>query len=643
MPTLAVRNNNPGNLRDPNTGAFRQFATQEDGYAALLNDLDAKRTGNTRTGLGPNSSLSEFASKYAPAGDGNDPVRYASSLATKLGAGVNTPISQVDIGKLAVSIAQTEDRSAKSHVAGDTPDFISDEQFSLMQGNEAPDFISDADFQSMGGATQPTQPNGLTSPDEFNTYSLSGREEEKKNGGVVGFLGGVAKAIAEPVANLVARPGQLVQHTLGGDTAPIEGKFLGLDITDPYSRGFEETAKDVGRGIETVGLGVPVKGFGSAAALGATQGFGNSLEKEGSKALTTTEGLVNTAINTGVGAVAAPAVYGATKLAGNLLKGTGETISGKAAIDAQEGIKNAYASALNLNASERALEKRTGKELADVLLKYKAPLGRYANGTLDSSEAVGILRDVLDPFNAQASEILNNPQGVVRYISFDDILSQVTKKIQESTLPQAQKNSMIREAEKLVQAEASQYGNQIAPAISDKVKQGFWNTTFQRSVTTKDALYKNVNYLIGNALKEAEENAIAGTDAAVDLGTLNQERSVLVDAIKRLSKLDGVKLLKGGRLGNLAGGMVGTVTGLASGLGPLGALAGDYFGTKAAQFVSNPATKIGAAQARASILNSIPVNKAVGSGIGLVGNLLKKAAPVAARGAQPAVSGLVGR
>lgn len=353
--------------------------------------------------------------------------------------------------------------------------------------------------------------------------------------------------------------------------------------------------------------------------------------------------MVNTGINTGIGALAAPAVYGATKLAGNLLKGTGETISGKAAIDAQDGIKNAYASALNLNASERALEKRTGKELADVLLKYKAPLGRYANGTLDSSDAVGILRDVLEPLNTQASEILNSPQGVVRDISFDDILSKVTKNIQDSALPQAQKNSMVREAEKLVQAEALQYGNQIAPSISDKVKQGFWNTTFQRSVTTKDALYKNVNYLIGNALKEAEEKAIAGTDAAINLGTLNKERSVLVDAIKRLSKLDGVKLLKGGRLGNLAGGMVGTVTGLASGLGPLGALAGDYFGTKAAQFVSNPATKIGAAQARASILNNIPVNKAVGSGIGLVGNLLKKAAPVVTRGAQPAVSGLAGR
>ena len=76
-----------------------------------------------------------------------------------------------------------------------------------------------------------------------------------------GFFKSLYQGIAGPVANLIARPGQAVQHAMG-DTQPIEGKFLGLDITDPYadvSRGkspISTVSSDIGRGVQTALLGV---------------------------------------------------------------------------------------------------------------------------------------------------------------------------------------------------------------------------------------------------------------------------------------------------------------------------------------------------------------------------------------------------
>lgn len=106
--------------------------------------------------------------------------------------------------------------------------------------------------------------------------------------GLVEFGKAAGQAIASPVLNLLARPGQAVQHLLG-DERPIEGKFLGVDITDPYadvSRGaspMRTVLQDVGRGIETVATGVTggmtksLGAFKGAAALGGISGAGASL------------------------------------------------------------------------------------------------------------------------------------------------------------------------------------------------------------------------------------------------------------------------------------------------------------------------------------------------------------------------------
>lgn len=115
--TLAERNNNPGNLRfigqegaTPGQGGFAAFPTLEAGLQALQNDLTAKLTGKSRTGLNGNSTIQELMNVYAPKGDGNDPTTYANNLARELGVSTNTKIGTLmpRIGELTQAIAKFE-------------------------------------------------------------------------------------------------------------------------------------------------------------------------------------------------------------------------------------------------------------------------------------------------------------------------------------------------------------------------------------------------------------------------------------------------------------------------------------------------------------------------------------------------------
>lgn len=108
--TVAQRNNNPGNLKDPSTGAFRTFSTPEQGFQALQKDLLSKMTGATSTGLTANSSLLDFAKVYAPSSDNNNPTQYAQNLATQLGVPTDTKIGTLvsRVNDVARAIAQNE-------------------------------------------------------------------------------------------------------------------------------------------------------------------------------------------------------------------------------------------------------------------------------------------------------------------------------------------------------------------------------------------------------------------------------------------------------------------------------------------------------------------------------------------------------
>jgi len=112
--TLAVRNQNPGNLRD-SSGGFQKFSDPVEGKAALYNDLTAKMTGTSKTGLNGESSLLDFAKTYAPASDKNDPIQYAANLANKMGISPDTKIGTLTsrIDDFASAVSSNEDSSVK--------------------------------------------------------------------------------------------------------------------------------------------------------------------------------------------------------------------------------------------------------------------------------------------------------------------------------------------------------------------------------------------------------------------------------------------------------------------------------------------------------------------------------------------------
>lgn len=111
---LAYVNNNPGNLRyigqsgaSQGEGGFARFESPEAGWQALVDDIKAKQTGNTRTGLGPDSTLKDLVYVYAPPSE-NDSDQYVQQIAKLLGVSTNTKISQISTRELAKVIAQKE-------------------------------------------------------------------------------------------------------------------------------------------------------------------------------------------------------------------------------------------------------------------------------------------------------------------------------------------------------------------------------------------------------------------------------------------------------------------------------------------------------------------------------------------------------
>lgn len=112
---LPQRNNNPGNLKDT-SGSFKVFSSPEQGFQALKNDLMAKMTGATSTGLTANSSLLDFSKVYAPSSDNNNPTQYAQNLAKQLGVSSDTKIGTLKnrVDDFANAIAQNEGFNAST-------------------------------------------------------------------------------------------------------------------------------------------------------------------------------------------------------------------------------------------------------------------------------------------------------------------------------------------------------------------------------------------------------------------------------------------------------------------------------------------------------------------------------------------------
>lgn len=262
MTNLPTRNQNPGDLKDPSTGTFRKFNSPQEGFTALKNDLSAKASGNTRTGLGPNSSLKELAYVWAPPSDNNNSEQYAHTLAQKLGTTTDAPLASLNIDHLASAIADAEGYQ------GSHPTRLSQTDFAAKIKAKYPQYANLDD-------TTLTQKILAKYPQYANSVDTTGLSVADSNGYVTSV----------PVSNDGAKPqepGLLSQ--LGGrgnDIATAIGTG-GQGISELLSGDLGRGAFDVGSGIlQTAGAGAGGIGDVIGAGLGLIPGVKQAEETIG--------------------------------------------------------------------------------------------------------------------------------------------------------------------------------------------------------------------------------------------------------------------------------------------------------------------------------------------------------------------------
>ncbi|MEX9457265.1 lytic transglycosylase catalytic [Escherichia coli] len=107
--TLADLNNNPGNIRPVSGKGFRFFESALEGWEAMKNQLMRYFTGKT-TGRAL-QTIQDIVSTWAPAGDNNDPKKYAQDVAKWMGVSPNAILNLTDprtMGALMQSMARKE-------------------------------------------------------------------------------------------------------------------------------------------------------------------------------------------------------------------------------------------------------------------------------------------------------------------------------------------------------------------------------------------------------------------------------------------------------------------------------------------------------------------------------------------------------
>lgn len=522
-------------------------------------------------------------------------------------------------------------------VSYDTPKYAKEVATLYQQyksGTGLPQAASNQDSVTQDLPGMPSLPEAAQVKNEPYTPSYASQPQQSTGGGLVKGIGNFLRSAEAPFLGVAAIPYQALASALGQEDPFTKGIGGGQTPGDVTPLNLEQKAGDI---AQVGSYFVPGSGVLGAAGMGALQGAGSAMSQGEDLATVAGQG----AIGAGIGAGAA----GLTKLGGRAIQEGGDLLSGERAQKAIQGIKKAYGSAINLNASERAFESRTGKDLAQVLVDTGAPLGRYENGTLDASKAIPMIQQRLEPLNNEANAILGGSRNTVNLL---DAASAAKAAAASKNLPALDASHIAEKIDKYMQAEVEQRATKIAqetyglglenlnkrqaakvlfdaanpPVIeADKIKSAFWNAV-GKGFDRDTQLSENATYQLGHAVKDAVEAAVP--DAR--LAEVNSERGDLIDAIRRLTKLDGARLLKGGRLGNIATGAVGAIAGASSGLGPLAAIGGDFFGQKAGEFLQNPATKIAIAAAKAKMAAVPAVSKTLGRGLTGLGDTIAKGA-----------------
>lgn len=442
------------------------------------------------------------------------------------------------------------------------------------------------------------------------------------------FLGSMAKAVAKPfvttgVTGLAAIEG--AGRLIGGDVQGAEQRLRegynvpGFGQITPVGAtvqegGFGTEAKRmIGTGAEIAsfyGGGQAAKGLSLAKKLGMGVKEGALVGSVGGAGAAASEG------DAGAGEIITGGLLGAGlgAAAGAVtpLVGAGSRKAGKAIQRAKEPLKTAtedaasvYREVLRPTAGEiKNIEIRKGKKIDDyykIMADEGVPIERTADNKLDTLGGIEALDTKIEPLHESLTTILASKPN--RSFNLLDVAEKAKKEIMDQKgLSATTKKGQIADVEEYINDEiVSRFGedwqqtgnlpNVDAPTLNE-IKQGLWREGYRADKPTAQATARK----LGHLMKETIEDAFKGEQ---DVAGLNQRIADLIQAKTLLQNAQG-RVVRGGALGNMAAGTVGSIVGSTLNVPVLGPIAGKIGGEAIQSFLTDPARLTAKAASRVS-------------------------------------------
>ena len=537
-------------MKDPSTGSFRKFKSPEEGYAALMNDLQIKVSGASTTGLTGDSTLYDFSQKYAPSSDNNNPAQYTVNLANTLKVRPDTKLSEL-----------------KSRI----PDFAH-----AIATNEDREFVKRYPLQISG-----SQESETPSVEPQNALEQAQPEQPKH-----GIIGSLVSSIANPLTQF---GGSVFEKVTGVSQNQLLGRaedktlqgVLGDKIDKFGYRNNQalsptDTAKQItGNVLQNAALAVApeLKGVGLLGkagifgTIGAAQGAGQSLEQGKSNTEIANQGLT--------GFVGGSALGFGAGLLGKGIKAVNESgiLKGTSAIG--EKAKNEYVSAVNSQLGKHA--KGTGETMFDYGIDHN-------QSGMDA--AWQIRNEIANPQNAKLTEVLKT-QG--NYTPIQTWYDAALKNIPTGTgIYNPTKAEIERHIADIIQdpriqpllIKNAEGGFSLPDWKLNELKQANWqNSKFNYTGDPATTIKANANLAMGRGARKIIEDATKG----LDVGGFNKELGRLYDAADVLERKGDKPVFSSKTshlINNLVGGMVGSHGGVITTL--LGAKTADVLASKLA-------------------------------------------------------------
>lgn len=597
MTNLPTRNNNPGDLKDPSTGQFNVFNSPQEGFAALKADLQAKISGNTRTGLGPNSNLQQLASVWAPDSDGNNSTQYAQHLASKLGVAPTASLASLNVDDLATAISGNEGYQGDG---SSTTAKLTSQQFAEKIKAKYPQYaqVDDATLAQKVLAKYPQYQSsvsdaGQATPQDYDSFP-STKLQVPADSAIAqpqspGFFQGLSEDLsgtnpqsigtqlgntAKGVGNfLFPAVGDVINDVKGTNTkTPLQqagdvGSSLlsastlipGVDaITGPL-----KAAEVAGEGANAASKAGLLAQAGKNAALGGAFGVTGSLGQGNTDPGKIAE---DTALGAGTG--------GLLGAAGGLLGNKIGNIAGEDAASRLTSQKDRLKTLTKVfndnsrNTATGATDPIKTLEQNGLLKGLKVVGSKVDASALTNQQDTGTIDNLIEDHSSQASALIDSLKGGVD-----------TDEMQKKVMEEVASNPAIRDVGGVSKAQAevkrifedykNSYGDRLPYKAIDNIRVGM-NRVY-------DPTERDVARTIGDAARDYLYN---GDGANTALKSAMANEAELIRAKNFVEKLHGTTV-PGGQLGkyfaDIIGAGVGEGLGTAVG-GPLGGAIGTGVG-----------------------------------------------------------------